>query len=239
MKFLAVVPARGKSKRIKNKNIKLLDGKPLINWTIEVAIKSGEFTDCLVSTDDEIIASTAIKAGAMVPWLRPSELATDTSRSEHVIAHALNWYESNVAQVDAVVMLQPTSPFRKIKSIKDALKQHVDSNRMGELQTTISVSRTEINPAWMFLESGNELIPAMGWEQFSLRSQELLPSYYLNGSIYILPAVVARFARNIVTPGFRPFVMENNLESIDIDTPADWDKAVNSVSEFLQTNIEN
>ena len=100
MRILALVPARGGSKRLPRKNIRILAGKPLINWTIEVAKGIPEICEILVSTDDPEIASIAKSAGATVPWLRPKILATDESTSAEVALHALDWYETDNEKID-------------------------------------------------------------------------------------------------------------------------------------------
>lgn len=112
MKYLAVIPARGGSKGLPGKNVRLLAGKPLIAWTIEQALESGRI-DCVhVSTDDPEIAAVARAHGADVPYMRPAELAQDTTPTEPVMTYALDWYERAGRTFDAVVLLQPTSPLR-------------------------------------------------------------------------------------------------------------------------------
>ena len=122
MKILALIPARGGSKRLPRKNVLPLGGKPLIVWSIDVAKDIPEICDILVSTDDSEIAEISKKAGALVPWLRPADLATDDSSSIDVVLHALNWYEREKQTIHGILLLQPTSPFRsqatKIKFIK-------------------------------------------------------------------------------------------------------------------------
>lgn len=110
---MAVIPARGGSKRLPGKNIRILGNKPLIAWSIDVVKGIPEICDVLVSTEDEKIAEIAKEFNAFVPWLRPIELATDTATSIEVILHALDWYEREKQEVDGVILLQPTSPFRR------------------------------------------------------------------------------------------------------------------------------
>ena len=223
-RVLAIVPARGGSKRLPGKNIKWLGDRPLIKWTIDAALESGVCIDVLVSTDDIEIASVARSAGATVPWLRPAELATDTASSADVIAHALGWYEHNHGTVDAVLLLQPTSPFRSSETIRGAVRTY-----LGHSNTTchsvVSVNPAESHPAWTFSWQDGELRPSLGWEPLSLRSQDLVPAYAINGALYIIPAEDARSARPIVRPGVRPFFMTDARESLDIDTKEDWERA--------------
>ena len=97
-RLLAIVPARGGSKRLPRKNLLPMGGKPLIAWTLDAAVQSGCFVDVLVSTDDAEIAEAALSHGALVPWLRPAEFATDTARSIDVVLHALDWYEREIGR---------------------------------------------------------------------------------------------------------------------------------------------
>lgn len=223
-RLLAIVPARGGSKRLPGKNIMLLGGRPLINWTIDAALDSGVCIDVIVSTDDNEIASVARSAGAMVPWLRPAELATDTAGSAGVIAHALDWYEQTYGLVDGVLLLQPTSPFRSVEAIRGAARDYVD--QVGpQPHPVVSVSPAASHPAWTFVWQDGELQPSLGWEPLTLRSQDLPPAYALNGALYVIPAEDARTAQPILRPGFLPFVMTDARESLDIDTTDDWERA--------------
>lgn len=122
MRYLAVIPARGGSKGLPGKNTRLLAGKPLIAWSIEQALESGRI-DCVhVSTDDSGIADVARAHGAEVPYLRPPELAQDTTPTEPVVAYALDWYERAERTFDAIVLLQPTSPLRFTGTLAAALE---------------------------------------------------------------------------------------------------------------------
>lgn len=221
VRLLAVVPARGGSKRLPRKNIMLLGGRPLISWTIDAALESDVCTDVLVSTDDNEIAAVARSAGALVPWLRPAELATDTASSASVIAHALDWYEQEHGEVDAVLLLQPTSPFRSIEAIRGAVCAYVNQTGVTR-HPVVSVSPAASHPVWTFAWHDGEFSPSLGWEPLTLRSQDLPPAYALNGALYVIPAVDARATLPVVRPGIVPFVMTDARESLDIDTPDDW-----------------
>lgn len=217
--LLAVVPARGGSKRLPRKNVLSLAGKPLIGWTIEAALSSGVFKDVLVSTDDEEIAQVSRDFGALVPWLRPAELATDTARSADVLRHALAWYESQHGPVEAVVLLQPTSPFRSKASIQAAVAQYLAEPIR---KTLVSVSPAAVHPAWCFTLDDTKMTPLTGWEPLQRRSQDLTPAYALNGSIYIIPPSDLRADRPLLSPDARAFVMNQPDEAHDIDTETDW-----------------
>jgi CMP-N,N'-diacetyllegionaminic acid synthase len=218
-RLLAIIPARGGSKRLPRKNIMPLEGRPLVAWSIEQALACSVFEDVFVSTDDGEIAEIARKWGAYVPWLRPAELSTDTSSSSDVIQHALTWYEDNHGLVDAIVLLQPTSPFRAVSSIKRAIDQYLSQETK---RVVVSVSLAETHPAWCFEIDGHEIKPFTSWEYLNRRSQDLPPAYSFNGSIYVVPASVVREKQPLLSPGMQAFVMENPDEALDIDTEIDW-----------------
>jgi CMP-N,N'-diacetyllegionaminic acid synthase len=225
LRILAVVPARGGSKRLPGKNLLPLGGKPLIRWTIDAGLECGVCADLLVSTDDPEIAEVARQCGAMVPWLRPADLATDTATTGAVIAHALEWYEAVNAPADAVLLLQPTSPFRSVASIIAAVALY--ARQVGEPCPVVSVSPAPSHPAWTFTLKGPEeaMTPVMGWEPLQARSQDLTPAYTLNGALYVIPAADVRADLPIIRPGVRPFIMADYRESLDIDTADDWEAA--------------
>lgn len=222
--MLAVIPARGGSKRLPRKNVLLLGGRPLIAWTIAAARASGVFDAILVSTDDEEIAGIARNAGALVPWLRPTDLASDTATSAAVLQHALAWYESERGSAAAVVVLQPTSPFRSAASIRDAVASY-RAQCDHEARAVVSVSPALHHPAWCFHLSGDTMQPFLGWDSLQQRSQDLPPAFALNGAIYIVPAATARSGARVLQPGMRPFLMADPREALDIDTAEDWQTA--------------
>ena len=222
--LLAVVPARGGSKRLPRKNVLPLGGKPLIGWTIAAALDSGAFAEVLVSTDDEEIADAARNAGALVPWMRPAELATDTATSSQVLAHALEWHESRAGRCDGVVLLQPTSPFRTSASIRGAVHEYLAAPADRRC-AVVSVCPAPVPPAWCFHIEHDGLAPVLGWEAIGTRSQDLRPAYALNGAIYVLPPDVVRDGDPLLRPGTRAYVMTHPRESLDIDTLDDWQAA--------------
>jgi CMP-N,N'-diacetyllegionaminic acid synthase len=233
MRILALVPARGGSKRVPGKNIRLLGGKPLIVWTIDAAKDTGEICDILVSTDDPDIASICEAANAMVPWLRPTELATDTAGSVETVLHALDWYEAQKGPVDGLLLLQPTSPFRTADSIKRAIAIFKEGLCQ---QPVVSVSPASCHPAWCFRLLKEGMSPFLGWEEVNRRSQELEPAYMLNGAIYIISPMTLRKTRSLLTTESMPFVMGDPMEGVDIDTEMDWMIAAESVAIITRKN---
>lgn len=222
MKILAIVPARGGSKRLPGKNIKVLGGRPLIAWTIEAALQSGVVTDVVISTDDLAIADVARAFGGNVLSMRSAHLATDTAGSFDVVVQVLDEYEAVHGAVEAVMLLQPTSPFRSAESIRRAVVQF----QQDVSRSVVSVTAASSHPAWCFRLDGDTMTPFLGWESLSRRSQDLEPAYTLDGSIYLLAPDVLREQKRFVGPGTVPLVMTDSRESLDIDTPEDWDIAV-------------
>lgn len=230
-RILAIVPARGGSKRLPRKNVLPLGGKPLIAWTLDAARESGCFVDVLVSTDDDEIAKVSAAHGALVPWRRPAELATDTARSIDVVLHAVDWYEQAHGALDGVMLLQPTSPFRTMSTIREAVQRFVADETGAPL---VSVSPAENHPAWTFSLNGGHLQPYCGWDTLKLPSQELPPAYTLNGSIYLSSPVRLRRSQSFFGDDMQVLVMSDRAEKLDIDTLDDWEKA----SQYLSADYK-
>jgi len=213
-RILAVIPARSGSKRLPNKNIKMLGDKPLIAWTIEVA-KNIAGLDVIVSTDSVEIALIAEEYGATVPWLRPRELATDTSTATDVCIHALDWYEKKRI-CSAVMLLQPTSPFRTRETIIKGILGLYNGSVIG-------VSKCSEIPYWAFTKSGDILSPLFpgGLQR---RSQDLPDTYRVNGSFYLIRSNLLRKYRSIIGRRLVSLVTEYP-ENLDIDTEEDFNDA--------------
>ena len=217
MKILALILARGGSKRLPGKNIRLLGGKPLISWSINVAKDIPEICDIFVSTDDIEIAAISKEAGALVPWLRPDELATDNASSVDAALHALDWYESENGAVDGLLLLQPTSPFRTKETVKKGIDLFMKNNR----ETVLGVSPTHAHPMWALKMKGDYLVPFMQEHGFAKRSQELPAAYIINGCFYLLTPEALREEQSFIGDNIRPLFIESEREAMDIDT--DWD----------------
>ena len=219
-RFLAVIPARGGSKRLPRKNIKELHGKPMIAWTIEAALRSEYLDDVVVSTDDREIAAISEKCGANVPFIRPAELAGDTARSVDVLLHAIAHFKNELAtHFDYVVLLQPTSPLRTSKDIDGAIT--LLANRGAD--AVISVCEVVHPPHWSNTlgEDGNMkgFLP----RSISRRSQDFPPYYRLNGSIYILDIQRLIEEKDLfLRDNIYAFKMAREF-SLDVDTELDFD----------------
>jgi CMP-N,N'-diacetyllegionaminic acid synthase len=219
MKILAIIPARGGSKRLPGKNIRLLGDKPLIAWSIQSAFEIGpEICDVLVTTDNQDIAKIATDSGTLVPWLRPSELASDTASSVDVCLHALSWYEENIQEVDGVLLLQPTSPFRTIPTLLKGIEAF--KNNRG--YSVVGVSNAKSHPSWCFKLLNGVMIPFINGDALALRSQDLEPVYVPNGSFYLIESKVLRVEKSFYGRKIIPLIIDDVIQSIDIDTELDW-----------------
>jgi CMP-N,N'-diacetyllegionaminic acid synthase len=218
MRILALVPARGGSKRLPGKNIRQLAGKPLIAWTIDAASGLPDICDVLVSTDDPAIAEVARSAGAMVPWLRPAVLATDTASSVDVVLHALDWFERENGAVDGVLLLQPTSPFRA----RETVSRGIDLYRSHGHRPVVAVSRADSHPMWALRMEGGSLAPFMSEHGLNKRSQDLPEAYVVNGCFYLMAPDELRAHRSFFGPQTTPLFIDSPQEALDIDTEWDW-----------------
>jgi CMP-N,N'-diacetyllegionaminic acid synthase len=221
LRILALITARGGSKRIPGKNTRLLGANPLITWSIDVAKGVREICDILVSTDDPVIAEVARNAGALVPWLRPAELATDTASSVDVCLHALNWYEGEKGTIDGLLLLQPTSPFRS----RGTMLRGIDLFRVNNFRPVIGVSPAASHPMWCFRIQDHSLRPFFDAAGFNLRSQDLPAAFVINGSLYLIAPADLRKLRSLISDDTIPLVIEDPRESIDIDSEWDWKMA--------------
>jgi CMP-N,N'-diacetyllegionaminic acid synthase len=221
LRILALITARGGSKRIPEKNIRVLGAKPLIVWSIEVVKGIAEICDVLVSTDDSTIAEISRNAGALVPWLRPADLATDTASSIDVCLHALHWYEGENGKLDGLLLLQPTSPFRS----RESVVRGIDLFRLKNFRPVLGVSPAASHPMWCFQIQGETLRPFIGGTGFELRSQDLPAAYVVSGAFYLVSPEKFRRLRSFIADDAIPLVIEDPWENIDIDSESDWKMA--------------
>lgn len=216
--ILALVTARGGSKRVPGKNIRPLGGRPLITWSIDAALGQPGICDVLVSTDSADIADVARAAGALVPWLRPGELSTDVSTSIDVALHALDWYEAHHHPVEGLLLLQPTSPFRS----RETVAQGLNLFRQHQGRPVLGVSPAKAHPLWCFSLEGDHLRPFLDGQGETLRSQDLPRAYVVNGAFYLNAPADLRRHRSFYLPAPVPLVMDSPRESLDIDTEWEW-----------------
>jgi CMP-N,N'-diacetyllegionaminic acid synthase len=181
--IIGLIPARGGSKGIPRKNLKLIAGKPLIAWTIETALQSDNLSRVIVSTEDREIAQIAQSYGAEVPFMRPVELAQDESSSVSVAVHAIQWLQRNEGfDQEYLALLQPTSPLRKVSDIDDTIELAYDKS--ADAATTIV--ETHAHPYLVRRIAENGILEEFINCDISYpRRQSLPPAYFLNGAVYV------------------------------------------------------
>lgn len=181
--FLAIIPARGGSKRLPRKNILALEGRPLISWTIQAALGCPFIDEVMVTTDDNEIAEISKQCGANVPFIRPAFLATEAATSFDVIEHAINYYIDELGKkFDYVILLQPTSPLRNSQDIIEAIELLVKKNA----NAVVSVCEVEHSPLWTNrLPLDRSMVEFLAGNLKNMRSQDLDTFYRLNGAIYL------------------------------------------------------
>lgn len=218
---IAIIPARGGSKRLPGKNIKDLAGKPMIAWTIEAALGSGIFDHMFVSTDCDEIAKISKEFGAKVPFLRPAELSSDTATTNDVVTHLVEWFEKKYnKKITTVAILQPTSPLRSAQHIIEAFEEMENK----QAKAIVSVCELE-HPIQFCNQLGVDGSMAGFIEPNDMkRTQDLAPTYRLNGAIYIFGREYVGRISELYSLGTFAYVMSAK-SSIDIDTQDDFNLA--------------
>ena len=217
-KVLAIIPARKGSKRLPNKNKLDLNGKPLISWTIESAMKSTYIDDIAISTNDEDIVEIAKLYGIDVPFLRPEELSSDKASTMDVIFHTINFYKSIGRCYDIIILLQPTSPLRTSVDIDNSFKLLSE-----DVKAIVSVCELDHSPLWSnVLPTNNSLEHFLKEDVQGLRSQDLPQYFRLNGAIYLSRINYLKTNKNFFGNQSKAYIMSTN-NSIDIDTKLDFE----------------
>ncbi|MEL7221693.1 MAG: acylneuraminate cytidylyltransferase family protein, partial [Bacteroidota bacterium] len=231
LKILALIPARGGSKGIPRKNVKLLGDQPLINYTIASALACDGLSTVVVSTDDAEIAQVSQAAGAAVPFMRPAALAADKSPTLDTVIHAINYYQDQGQEFDAVCLLQPTCPFRTSAEISRA----IDNFKAAGGDSLISVQEVphHYNPHWVYEpQEGNGLLKiATGEAEIISRRQDLPKAYHRDGSIYLTKTEVLLEQRSLYGQSIA-YVVLNSAHHVNIDTPDDWTEAERLLESF-------
>jgi CMP-N,N'-diacetyllegionaminic acid synthase len=219
MDVLAVVPARGGSKGITQKNIRPLGGRPLLQFTVEAAAGARRLSDWIVSTDDKVVAGVARSLGAPVPFLRPRDLASDDARALPVMQHAVLFMEDWRGRAyDAVMMLQPTTPFRTSADV-DAAVELLAATSADSVISVVPVGG--YHPARMKYLDGDRLIdPPFGEASENQPRQELRPMVIRNGAIYLTRRDVLVEQGSFKGADSRAYVMAPQA-SVNIDTEDD------------------
>ncbi|WP_445718778.1 acylneuraminate cytidylyltransferase family protein [Flavobacterium sp.] len=216
MKPLIIIPARGGSKGVPRKNIKLLNGIPLIHYTIKAAQQIFDDSLICVSTEDEEIKQIAEQTNIIVPFLRPQELALDTSGSYEVLLHAIEHYANNGYEADILILLQPTSPFRTSSQIEEALQLYTN-----EIDMVVSVKETKSNPYYILFEEDDNGFLRRSKEANFTRRQDCPKVWEYNGAIYIINIKTLKEKTINQFTKVCKFEMDE-VTSHDIDTPLDW-----------------
>lgn len=233
MKSLVIIPARSGSKGIPGKNIKLLSGKPLIEYTLDVAKELFSARDICVTTDSIDIALLAEKNGLPVPFIRPKDLSADTSSMYDVMLHALNFYRNRGEEYDRIILLQPTSPFRTKQNLQQAINLYTPETEM-----VVSVKETPANPYYvLYEEDSNGYLHKSKEGNFSSR-QECPRVWQFNGAIYIINVSCLMKRSHLHFSKIRKYVMDE-MNSLDIDSPLDWAFAEFCLSNNLITNLDS
>ena len=229
---ICVIPARGGSKRILRKNIKDFLGKPIIAYSIEVALKSNCFDKVIVSTDDDEIAVIAKKYGAKVPFIRPNELSNDYAGTIPVIKHAIEWLENNNNTIDNVCCLYATAPFIQSRTISQAFQQFQESKANYCFSVTSfafpiqrAIKLTEENRVNMFFP-----------ENFEIRSQDLEEAYHDAGQFYWGKAQAFKDGLSIFSEVSSPYILPRYLVQ-DIDSTEDWIRAEAMYKVLKETDV--
>ena len=224
MRLLGLIPARGGSKGIPGKNRRLLGGRPLLAWTAEfarAASQAGLLDRVVLSTEDDDLAALGAEHGLEVPFRRPAELAQDDTPTLPVMLHALDALEEQGARFDAVCLLQPTSPFRRLADLEAAVHRF----RRGDVDTVLSMLPVphEHHPSWVWIEGPGGLHLADGADQPTTRRQDLPPAYHRDGSLYLVGTGTLRRG---TLYGERLDKIEGDPDrTVNLDAMDDWARA--------------
>lgn len=228
-KVLALIPARGSSKGLTGKNVLLVDGRPLLAWTVDAARSARCIDSMVLSSDDDTIIATALALGCEVPFRRPATLGSDTASTIDVVLHALDM----LPDYDVVVLLQPTSPLRTAADIDATCERFASSGA----PVCVSVNLVEQSPYWMFRLADNQaLVPIIETPTGVTRRQDLPAIYTLNGAVYVADTRWLRQSRTFLTRDTVAYVMPIE-RSIDIDTATDFEAFKNAVTKDANAKI--
>ena len=212
---VAIIPARGGSKGVPRKNLRVVGGKPLFAWTVETARRSRYIDRLVVSSEDPEVIAAARDLGCDVPFVRPADLARDDTPGVAPVLHAL----SQLPPFDLVVLLQPTSPLRSAEDIDGC----IEGCARRDVNACVSVTAAKESPCWMFtLDPRGSLRPVLGQAEIPDRRQDLPPVYVLNGAVYVARCPWLEESGSFLTHETRGYVMPEQ-RSIDVDTPQDLD----------------
>jgi N-acylneuraminate cytidylyltransferase len=236
MEILSIIPARAGSKGIKNKNITLLGGKPLIAWSIEYSLNCPLINRTIVTTDSEYILGTALRYGAEAPFIRPPELSQDDTQDFPVFLHTIQWLKENENYTpDIIVQLRPTSPIRPPGLIEKTINEILKYPEADCLRTVVE---SPITPYKSWTKATKYLTPfakIAGKESYNMPRQKLPKVYWHNGVIDVIRTHTLLQKKSISGENILPFFMDENYLTVDIDKPVDLIIA----ESILKENQEN
>lgn len=223
MRILGIIPARGGSKGVPRKNVKSLCGKPLLAYTAESASSTTRLTRTILSTDDNEIADIGKALGMDVPFIRPAQLAQDTTATFPVILHAVTQLESLGEYYDAVCLLQPTNPLRRSEDIDNCIEL-LETTGADSVISILPVPHV-YNPKWVYWRGPEgEMTLSSGDSEPINRRQDLPTAFHREGSVYVTRRTVLTEFGNLYGRNVRGYEIDR-ANSINIDTPDDWDRA--------------
>ena len=223
MKNLAIIPARSGSKGLKDKNIKLMNGQPLLSYSIAAAKEAGVFDEIMVSTDSQRYADIAIQYGASVPFLRSEKNSSDTAGSWDMVLEVLDNYRKLGRKFDTVCLLQPTSPLRKGKDIFEAYKDFQEN----DVDALTSVCEVDHSPLWTMTLDEDRMLTEYKKHSSNAPRQKLANYYRINGAIYIRKIEYRNGGASLKDAREIAFIMDKK-RSVDIDDALDF-----AIGEYL------
>jgi CMP-N,N'-diacetyllegionaminic acid synthase len=230
MRVLGLIPARGGSKGIPGKNVRLLGGKPLLAHTAEAALAARRLSCVILTTDDGGIAEVGRRLGLEVPFLRPADLARDDTPTLPVVQHAVAELERAGDRFDAVCLLQPTSPFRRPEDI-DGCIELLETEGLDAVISVLPVP-PEHNPHWVYFRNGEGLLRlATGEGQPIPRRQELPPAFHRDGAVYVVRREILMQENSLYGRRLGGYVIPESDRNVNLDTLADWDRAESLIAE--------
>lgn len=223
MRVLGLIPARGGSKGVPRKNIRMLAGKPLLQYTAEAALAARRLSRVVLTTEDVEIAEVGKRCGLDVPFLRPQELAQDSTPTLPVMQHALRWLENAGDSFDAVCLLQPTSPLRTAETIDGCIEML--EQYQADCVVTMEKVPEKYNPHWVYLKNEQGFMQVSTGEKNPIpRRQDLPPAYHREGSVYVTRCAIILNQNSLY--GDKVFgYLQDDFRSINIDTLEDWARA--------------
>lgn len=218
-RVLAIIPARKGSKGIPGKNIKIMNGKPLIVWTIEQAKKSRYIDKILVSTDCNEIKKISEKAGAKVPYIRPKELSGDKAKTVDVASHAVEYLEKNEKEkYEIMLLLEPTSPLRAEEDIDNAIEKIISNDN---IEAVISIGKMSDHPVLAKRIDGESIKPYFGVNDIESRRQDLTEAYFPYGVVYAIKTKVFEQKKTFY-PENQSYIELEDWQCFELDKRWDW-----------------